>query len=179
MNCPDCSTLMVAKQVPEYDLGGMFGLSSVTLLNAPAEVCPSCGHVLVPGTIVDEAHEALVAELLGARHVLGPEEFRFLRKAALLSQSALADRLGVNRVEVSRWETEKVGISAPVSLAIRAVVANVVYGNEMAKVERIRTAFSAEPMLNTPTGHEISRGAGVRGMVATPASVRHHHLQAH
>ncbi len=159
MKCPDCSTTMEERRVPTYDLGDLFGLSSVTLRNPLAHVCPKCGLVLVPGHAIDAAHERLVEVILGARHVLSGEEIRFLRKAATLSQAALAERLGVHRVEVTRWETSTVGVSSPVSLAIRAVVAHALFGLEGDKVARVGTAFDPTPMGEAPPRHEIESAA--------------------
>ncbi len=71
----------------------------------PATRCDACGEVLVPGPAALAFERALVAEL--ARSEVGPEGFRFLRHAAGLQASGLAELLDVTPGTVSRWENGK------------------------------------------------------------------------
>jgi transcriptional regulator with XRE-family HTH domain len=65
-----------------------------------------------------------------------PDEFRARRKALRLSQTALAEALGVTQHTVSRWEQGKMAITAPRSVWLDL---------EMKRVERERTPRRRAP----------------------------------
>jgi transcriptional regulator with XRE-family HTH domain len=52
---------------------------------------------------------------------LTPEELKRLRLRLDLTQTELADQLGVARNTVTRWETGARKIAPPIAIAIRAV----------------------------------------------------------
>lgn len=64
--------------------------------------CEACGQTRVSGPAALAFERALVAEL--ARGEVGPQGFRFLRRAAGLQASRLAELLDVTPGTVSRWE---------------------------------------------------------------------------
>src|SRR5437660_3933165 len=68
----------------------------------PATHCEACGQTRVSGPGALAFERALVAEL--ARGEVGPQAFRFLRRAAGLQGSRLAELLDVTPGTVSRWE---------------------------------------------------------------------------
>lgn len=51
-----------------------------------------------------------------------PTELRTLRTAAGLTQAQLAARLGVSRVSIAYWETDKRPITPLAEIAIRCVI---------------------------------------------------------
>jgi DNA-binding transcriptional regulator YiaG len=70
-----------------------------------AERCVACGEVLVSGPGLLAAERALTARL--ARSTVGPQGFRWLRRAAGLQAVQLAALLDVSPGTVSRWENGK------------------------------------------------------------------------
>ena len=67
--------------------------------------CEVCGQTRVSGPAALAFERALVADL--ARGEVGPQGFRFLRRAAGLQASRLAVLLDVTPGTVSRWENGK------------------------------------------------------------------------
>lgn len=55
---------------------------------------------------------------------LKPAELKRIRLRLDLTQTELAEQLGVTRNTVTRWETGARKIAAPVAIAIRAVASN-------------------------------------------------------
>ena len=51
-----------------------------------------------------------------------PQQLKDLRRAAGVSQAALARKLGMSESQVQRWETGKNPISSVADIAIRAVL---------------------------------------------------------
>jgi DNA-binding transcriptional regulator YiaG len=138
---------MKRKQIPEHNMGPLLGLPRVTAVLArhlPVVACTKCDHFLVPGPVVETVARAFLGMMLEASFPLTGGEIRFLRKAVGLTQEKLAERLGVDRVTVARWETraEDEPVSAPESIAIRSVVA----ASEMNPIEAApREALRARP----------------------------------
>ena len=67
--------------------------------------CGACGEVLISGPGLVAAERALTATL--ARSAVGPQGFRWLRRAAGLQAVKLAALLDVSPGTVSRWENGK------------------------------------------------------------------------
>lgn len=67
--------------------------------------CEACSEVLVSGPGLIAAERALTARL--ARSTVGPQGFRWLRRAAGLQAVQLAALLDVSPGTVSRWENGK------------------------------------------------------------------------
>jgi len=123
MNCPNGHGKMREKKLAEYEAAPILGMRSVVVKDLPAFVCPACGETIIAGEVLDKVHTNLLVLVLTSDYVLSGEEVRFIRKALRLSQSEFADRLGVHRTTVTRWETGEVPVEAPVSIAIRALAA--------------------------------------------------------
>jgi DNA-binding transcriptional regulator YiaG len=58
-------------------------------------------------TDADELNRAIADKLVTAKPRLTGAEFRFLRKQMDLSQKGLADLMGIEALQVCRWETGK------------------------------------------------------------------------
>lgn len=89
---------------------------------------------------IDALH-ALIARLIVDAHArLRGQELRFLRSFLDLSQAALAETLGVQRVQVARWEAAaKKPIPGPADRALRFVVAGTLGGARL--VARVLEQF--------------------------------------
>jgi len=98
--CPACgkTTLQPATYTARRDLDGRRFTAGV-----PARKCSSCGELLISGPGMAAFERAVTLELARGGEV-GPEGFRWLRKAAGLKAVRLAELLDVTSMQVSRWE---------------------------------------------------------------------------
>ena len=98
--CPACgnTTLKVATYAARRDLDGRRFTGDV-----PARRCASCGELLISGPGLAAFERAITLDLARGGE-LGPEGFRWLRKAAGLKAVRLAELLDVTPMQVSRWE---------------------------------------------------------------------------
>ena len=83
------------------------GLSNVVLMNIPIWKCPNCKESEIEIPCMDALHKVLAFMVLLQPTGLLVEEIRFLRKNLGYSQEELAEKLGVSRPTVARWETNK------------------------------------------------------------------------
>jgi DNA-binding transcriptional regulator YiaG len=154
---------MSSKWLPSYEAGALLGMRSVTVRNAQALVCPKCKDVTLDGALLDSLHEHLLLDITSNGHVLGGEEVRFIRKALGLSQAALADRLGVHRVSVARWESGEIPPDGPTSVAIRALAAIRLISKPTKAKESRRVKESFEkPLTPAAPGSYILDATGAR-----------------
>src|SRR5437899_11852975 len=98
--CPSCSktAFQPATYAARRDLDGRRFTADV-----PARKCAACGELLVSGPGMAAFERAITVELARGGDV-GPESFRWLRKAAGLKAVRLAELLDVTPMQVSRWE---------------------------------------------------------------------------
>ena len=98
--CPRCGNKAFepATYVARRDLDGRRFTGDV-----PARKCTSCGELLISGRGLGAFEHAITLELARGGEV-GPEGFRWLRKAAGLKAVRLAELLDVTPMQVSRWE---------------------------------------------------------------------------
>jgi len=98
--CHTCgrTTLQAASYTARRDLDGRRFIGDV-----PARKCTSCGELLISGPGLGAFERAITLELARSGRV-GPEGFRWLRKAAGLKAVRLAELLDVTPMQVSRWE---------------------------------------------------------------------------
>lgn len=81
---------------------------------------------------VDALHALIARLIVEARARLRGQEVRFLRSFLDLSQAALAETLGVQRLQVARWESAaKKAIPGPADRALRFIAAGKVGGNRV------------------------------------------------
>lgn len=108
MLCPNCKT----------EMGKVFGrhqyrecgLDNVWLENWPTFVCSGCSARMPILPDAELAVRCITRVLVCEEPRLDGDSILFLRKAMRLKAANLAYVLGVNRVEVSRWENDKVAI---------------------------------------------------------------------
>ena len=98
--CPGCgkNAFEPANYAAGRDLDGRRFTGDV-----PARKCTSCGELLISGPGLGAFERAITLELARGGEV-GPEGFRWLRKAAGLKAVRLAELLDVTPMQVSRWE---------------------------------------------------------------------------
>jgi DNA-binding transcriptional regulator YiaG len=98
--CPTCGKTVFepATYVARRDLDGRRFTADV-----PARKCASCGELLISGPGMGAFERAVTLELARGGGV-GPEAFRWLRKAAGLKAVRLAELLDITPMQVSRWE---------------------------------------------------------------------------
>ena len=80
------------------------GLDGIVLEDILVYLCPRCGEreVEVPNTL--KLHHEIAMALARKAERLGPKEIRFLRKYLGLSSTEFANKVGVDKATVSRWE---------------------------------------------------------------------------
>jgi transcriptional regulator with XRE-family HTH domain len=83
------------------------GLDYVWLKGWDAYVCPNCNIRLVVLPSAEWLTSMIAHALVRNEARLDGDAIVFLRKALRLTSEALAHIVGVNRVEVSRWENNK------------------------------------------------------------------------
>jgi len=91
-------------RLASYDFTAIAGLPS-ELRNVRGLQCSKCGDVTLEGRVINAALNVLTLKLVRQSARLAPDQSRFLRKRQGLSQQALADRMGIDRVTVARWES--------------------------------------------------------------------------
>ena len=124
MRCDICGQgTYVTRKLERHDIGALVGLDGATLTGADGQVCNQCGEVMLAGETLDKAMEALVVVLAVQDGALSAGEVRYLRKALEMTQEQLAERLGLHRTTVARWESAEVAIGQAESMAIRALAA--------------------------------------------------------
>lgn len=106
MRCPICGSENVRQIRRPYHYTES-GLDSVYLKGIPYFTCNSCKDEVVQIPRPQQLHDVIAENLAIAPRRLRPKEIRFLRTQMGWSQQQLADRLGVDRVTVCRWESEK------------------------------------------------------------------------
>jgi putative zinc finger/helix-turn-helix YgiT family protein len=82
----------------------LIGLDGVTLKGVMVRQCPKCGEREVGIYKISELHRCLAMTVARRREKLGPKEIRFLRKYLGLSSKDFADKMGVDKTTVSKWE---------------------------------------------------------------------------
>ena len=122
IKCGECPGHMKETELKEFEAGALFGLKRVCLRHVSALVCDRCESLMLPGSVLEYVQETLATWI--AQHVedLNPASFRFLRKHFAMTQSDVADRLGVTRLTVNRWESGVIPIGRAESIAMRTFV---------------------------------------------------------
>ena len=102
----ECGSNLRPAFVNEYDATVELGIPAKLVGQVPGLSCDQCGVFVVSMTALQGASESAVEIVLQLDRCLTGKEARFLRKAVLaVSQEGLADKLGMSRPTVARWET--------------------------------------------------------------------------
>ncbi|MBC7898325.1 MAG: helix-turn-helix domain-containing protein [Cytophagaceae bacterium] len=105
--------------VRRYDVGG---LPHVELHGVEVSKCTACGVETVAIPRVGQLHRVLAQGFVTQHRMLAPVEVRFLRKHMGLSSADFAQRMGVARETVSRWETGAAPMGAVADRLLRLLV---------------------------------------------------------
>ena len=116
MNCPNCEKEMKKETIEAFPFPEM-GLA-IEILDCTVWKC-ACGEVIPEITNPEALISSIVRGLITLPMPLFGDAILFLRKRMGYTGAKLADNLGVNRVEVSRWENDMVTISAHMDFKIR------------------------------------------------------------
>jgi putative zinc finger/helix-turn-helix YgiT family protein len=104
MKCPNCSNKM-ERSAGDHKYRES-GLDNILLQGIELFSC-SCGEKLVSIPCVPELHTFIGKNLLRKSSTLSGKEIRFLRKNIGLSAKLFAEKLGIDKATVSRWEHGK------------------------------------------------------------------------
>ncbi len=139
IRCSVCGKGKLLHRVIEHDVGDLLEMRKVVVSNLPARVCSKCGSVSLYGNILEQVAAQLAADLLRQSEIF-PFEARFLRKLVGDTQEQLANRLGVARATVNRWENGEAPSRGPDAYAIRSHVFFRLRGSSKA-IEAAASAF--------------------------------------
>lgn len=121
MKCDECNAQVTTERnaVRRYDIGG---LPHVTLHGVEVIRCANCGNEEIAIPRIGQLHRVIAASMVKQRRMLAPVEIRFLRKHIGLSGNDFAQRMGVARETVSRWETGANPMGAVADRLLRLLV---------------------------------------------------------
>lgn len=121
MKCDECGGQLAVKRnaVRRYSIGG---LPHIELHGVEVTTCNKCGQESIAVPRVGQLHKVLAASILRLHRKLAPTEVRFLRKHIGLSGNEFAQRMGVTRETISRWENGNLSISALADRLVRLLV---------------------------------------------------------
>ena len=127
--CPRCgkTAFEPATYAARRDLDGRRFTGDV-----PARKCTSCGELLISGRGLGAFEHAITLELARGGEV-GPEGFRWLRKAAGLKAVRLAELLDVTPMQVSRWENGRKPLERRAVALVSALALEQVEGKAAAR----------------------------------------------
>ncbi len=118
MICPKCTTNEMEKKVRDYHFTEC-GLRNVWLKEWPYFKCAECDNEMPLLPDPDDFTQWLIESLVTRESRLLGDEIFFLRKALGLTGAKLAERLGFQRVEVSRWENDRHPIAFEADFRLR------------------------------------------------------------
>lgn len=123
MKCSECQGPQTVEQnaTIRYDMGG---LHHVILQGVEIAKCDNCGETETTIPRIAELHRAIAKYFSEQPRLLLGAEIRFLRKHIGLSAENFAQRMGVTRSTVSRWENDKEPMGTPADHLLRALVAS-------------------------------------------------------
>lgn len=121
MKCDECGRPVTAERnaVRRYNSGG---LAHVELHGIEVTTCPACGKEGIAIPRIGQLHRVLAEAFVTQRRMLAPVEIRFLRKHIGLSGADFAQRMGVARETVSRWEKGATPMGAVADRLLRLLV---------------------------------------------------------
>jgi putative zinc finger/helix-turn-helix YgiT family protein len=117
MKCPNCKKADAFRR-----WRGAFELLEGVPVPSTGQECSACGEKLFSSEEV-AAQERATADALVERGVRNAPEFKFVRKAAGLKATELAEILGVQPKTIARWESGEVEFPRAVAFALAELYA--------------------------------------------------------
>jgi putative zinc finger/helix-turn-helix YgiT family protein len=115
-----CGGTLRHGELNDFDFSSYVGVP-VRLGTVPGYTCDACGGQTLDGTTIDHVEHVLALAITQKPCLVSPQEAKFLRKHLGLTQDKLAERLGVARETVARWEIGD-AISPHCDFILRTVV---------------------------------------------------------
>jgi putative zinc finger/helix-turn-helix YgiT family protein len=121
MKCRECAAPVTVERnaVRRYEMGG---LPHVELHGIEVTRCGACGAESIAIPRLGQLHTVLAEAFVKQPRMLAPTEIKFLRKHLGLSGADFAQRMGVARETVSRWETGAMPMGAVADRLLRLLV---------------------------------------------------------
>jgi YgiT-type zinc finger domain-containing protein len=163
IRCSVCGKGSLVQKLIDYDVGALLDMKRVVVHNMPALVCSKCGSVNMYGGILDQIALLLAVSILQLQE-LDPVEVRYLRKLIGDTQEEFAERLGVVRATVNRWENNPEPVKGPDAYAIRSHAFFRLRDRSPA-IEAVAAAFTTAQ----PRPRPKRRGYNIEGATLQPA----------
>lgn len=121
MKCDECGGRVTVERnaVRRYGLGGV---PHVELHGVEVIRCNSCGKETIGIPRLAQLHRVIAHRFVAQQRMLATVEIRFLRKQIGLSGVDFAQRMGVSRETVSRWESGAQPMGAVADRLLRLIV---------------------------------------------------------
>lgn len=166
-----CGGTMKSVVLKNFDFTAMSGISSF-LQDAPGFRCSTCGSETLQGDVINFALRELARLLARMPQLFPANAARYLRRYMRLSQQDLADRMGINRVTVAKWEGGTEAISPQHDFMLRTVFTSYAMLEqkpkpaecaELAKaIREVRRDVSVPPPFVIDHFLQRARGSGTR-----------------
>jgi DNA-binding transcriptional regulator YiaG len=142
--CPACgkTAFQPVTYTARRDLDGRRFTAGVS-----ARKCTSCGELLISGPGLGAFERAITIELARGGEV-GPEGFRWLRKAAGLKAVRLAELLDVTPMQVSRWENGRKPLERRAVALVSALALEQIEGKTVTRAVLEALAARKKPSRN-------------------------------
>ncbi len=163
IRCSVCGKGSLVQKLIDHDVGALLDMKRVAVHNMPALVCSKCGSVNMYGGILDQIALLLAVSILQLQE-LDPVEVRYLRKLIGDTQGEFAERLGVVRATVNRWENSSEPVKGPDAYAIRSHAFFRLRDRSPA-IEAVAAAFTTVQ----PRPRPKRRGYSIEGATLQPA----------
>jgi DNA-binding XRE family transcriptional regulator len=119
--CDACEKGTMRATRKDVDISDLVGLSEVIVPDANVLACDNCDNFAMGGIGLDAYKNTIAKDLVETVDRLSGDEARYLRKLMLLTQNELAEKLGIDRMTILRWEGEP-HVEFFNSYALRALV---------------------------------------------------------
>jgi len=117
----ECGGSLRSQIIKAFDFSAYCGFP-LTITSVPGFVCSSCHGETIEGGTVNMVLNNLVLRITASKVRVSGAEAKFLRRALAITQSELADRMGIVRETVAKWECGEQPISAQHDFILRAFV---------------------------------------------------------
>ena len=121
MTCDECDGKITIERnaVRRYEIGGV---PHIELHGVEVSRCSSCGKETIAIPRLAQLHRVIAHRFVAQKRMLAPVEIRFLRKHVGFSGVEFAQRMGVTRETVSRWESGAQVVGAQADRLLRLIV---------------------------------------------------------